>query len=117
VQANEATHKSVEHVQSTILHVLAYAVVALLLESPNHMDREEPQTQVDPSHNHKSVEDGTNESWEDVDCQLEKGNCKVSHIVQYHHCCADRKHVKRIREENESPSHQVVKHVLGEVGT
>jgi hypothetical protein len=71
VQANEATHKSVEHVQRTILHVLAYAVVALFLESPNHMDREEPQTQVDPPHNHKSVEDGTDESWKDVDRQLE----------------------------------------------
>lgn len=117
MQADEATHERVEHVQRTILHVLAYAVVALLLESPNHMDREEPQAQVDPSNNHKSVEDGTNESWEDVYRQLEKGNCKVRHIVQYHYCCADRKHVERIREENKSPSHQVVKHVFREVGS
>ena len=71
MKADEATHERIEHVQRAILHVLAYAVVALLLESPNDMDREEPQTQVDPPHNHKSVEDGTDESWKDVDRQLE----------------------------------------------
>jgi len=117
VEAEEAAQERIEHVQRAILHVLAHNIVTLLLKPPDNMGREEPQTKVDPTHNHKSVEDDSNQSWEDVYRQLEKGSCKVSHIVQYHYCCADRKHIERIREENKSPSHQVVKHVLREVGS
>ena len=93
MQADEAAHESVQHVQRAILHVLTHTVVALLLEAPDHVGGEEPQTEVDPSHNHKSVEGPGDESWEDVDRQLEKGNCKVGHIVQNHYCRADWKHV------------------------
>lgn len=100
VKTNEAAHESVEHVQSAILHVLAHPVVALLLKAPNHMGGEEPQAEVHPAHNHKTVEDGTDEGREDVYRQLEKGNCKIGYIVQNHHCSANRKHIQRIREEN-----------------
>ena len=93
VQADEAAHEGVEHVQGAILHVLAHAVVALFLKAPNHMDGEKPQTEVYPAHNHKSVEGDADEKGEDVYRQLEKGSCQVSHVVQNHHCCADRKHV------------------------
>lgn len=117
MQADEAAHESVQHVQRAILHVLTHTVVALLLEPPDHVGGEEPQTEVDPSHNHKSVEAQSDGNREDVDRQLEQGNCKVGHIVQNHDCRPDRKHVQRIRKEDESPSHHVVKHVLREVGS
>ena len=81
VQAEEATQKGVEHVQGTILHVLAHTVVALFLETPNHMDGEEPQTEVYPAHNHQSVEDICDRHGENIDCQLEKCNCQIGNIM------------------------------------
>lgn len=115
VQADEAAHEGVEHVQRAILHVLTQAVIALLLQAPNHMGREEPETEIHPANNHKAIEHDTDDRGEDIDGQFEKGNSQVGHIVQNHYCGSDGQHVEGVREENEGPGHQMVKHVLREI--
>lgn len=57
VQADETGHERVQHVQRSILHVLAWLIIALFMQSVDDMDWEEPESQVDPGHDHSSVEE------------------------------------------------------------
>ena len=94
VQTDEAAHEGVEHVQCTILHVGAHAVIALLLQAPNYMGWEEPETEIDPANNHKTIKGDAYDEWEDIDSQFKKGNSQVSHVVQNHYCGTDGQHIE-----------------------
>ena len=77
METHEPRHKSVEHVQGAILHVLAGLVVALLMQAVYDVHREVPQSKVDPGHDHANVEGHLDEEGSDVYGDLEHGHCKV----------------------------------------
>ena len=86
----KTTHKCVEHVESAVLHILAWCIIALFMKTIYNVDREIPKSQVNPRHDHSGIEESLNKEWGDINCHLEEGHGKVGDVVQDHDGRANR---------------------------
>ena len=120
MKAQEPGNEGKQHVQHWEVNIGAgvhLATVALSIETVDNVPREEPEAKVFPGDYHGSVNESLEVDVSDIYSQLENGHWQIGHIVYQHHNATLREHVQGVREEDQWPGHQMVKHVLGEVGT
>ena len=71
----KTTHKCVEHVESAVLHVLAWCIIALFMKTIYNVDREIPKSQINPRHDHSGIEESLNKEWGDINSVPPQPNC------------------------------------------